>query len=114
MARSLQQIGDFYLSQGFKGEELRKALAEDFEFQQLLKEKKAEIRDKFGITKEEEKEFLLPNGEDYEVLSIVKNLESKDLSDNDREIVTLIKTQLRADWREPLLAKLKGLLQKYL
>lgn len=113
MVKSLQQIEDYYLSRGFKGEELRKALERDSEFQQLLKEKKAEIRDKFGVTEEEEKEFLLPNEEDYKVLSIVKNLESKDLSDNDTEIVKMIKTQLQADWREPLLSKLKQLLQKY-
>lgn len=113
MAKSLQQIEDYYFSQGLKGETLRSALEEDGEYQRLLKERKAVIRNKYRITEEEEKEFLLPNEEDYEILSIVKQLENKNLSETDSEIIELIKTQLRDDWRNPLLEKLKKLLQKY-
>lgn len=113
MAKSLQQIEDYYLTQGLKGDELRKALENDAEFQELLKERKAAVRNKFGITEEEEKEYLLPNEEDYEILSTVKSLESKNLSEHDREIVELIKTQLRAEWRKPLMERLKQLKQKY-
>ena len=113
MAKSLQQIEDYYISQGLKGEELRKALENDAGFQRLLREKKVLIRNKYGITEEEEKNYLLPNDEDYEMLSMVKTLENNGLSDNDKEIVELIKTQLRAEWRGPLLEKLKELLQKY-
>lgn len=113
MAKSLQQIEDYYLSQGLKGEVLRKALENDREYQNLLKERKAVIRNKYGITEEEEEQYLLPNEEDYQILSIIKELESKNLSDSDKEIVEFIKSQLRIDWREPLLEKLKQLLQKY-
>ena len=113
MAKSLQQIEDYYLFQGFKGEALRNALENDTEFQKLLKERKAAIRNKYGITEQEEKESILPNEEDYEILSIVKTLESKNLTDNDHEIVELIKNQLRDDWRTPLLDRLKQLIQKY-
>lgn len=111
MAKTLQQIQDYYLSQGLKGETLRNALENDAEYQRLLKDRKATIRNKYGITEEEEKEYQLPNEEDYEILSIIKKLEKKDLSDGDREIIELIKTQLMADWRGPLLKRLKQLLQ---
>lgn len=113
MAKSLQQIEDYYLTQGLKGEVLRVALENDTEFQKLLKERKTAIRNKYGITEQEEKEYLLPNAEDYEILSIVKKLKDKNLSDIDGEIIELIKTQLKDDWRKPLLDKLKLLLHKY-
>lgn len=113
MAKSLQQIEDYYLAQGLKGDELRKALENEVEFQELLKERKAAIRNKFGISEEEENKYLLPNEEDYEILSIIKSLEGKSLSDHDREIVQLIKTQLRAEWRRPLTKRLEQLKQKY-
>lgn len=113
MAKKLQEIADYYLSQGLKGEDLRNALDDDAEYQTLLKEKKVAIRNKYCITEEEEKEFLLPNEEDYEILSVVKDLENKNLSAQDKEIVALIKTQLYQDWRKPLLEKLKQLAQKY-
>lgn len=71
------------------------------------------VRDKYGVTEEEEKEYLLPNERDYKILSMVKDLESRDLSDNDKKIVELIKTQLKDDWRNPLLEKLRKLLRKY-
>lgn len=113
MAKSLQQIEDYYLRQGLRGEDLRKVLEDDTEFQQLLKERKAVIRNGYGITEEEEKKYLLPNQEDYEVLSIIKTLENKDLSDHDQETVELIKAQLTEDWRTSLLENLRKLLRKY-
>lgn len=112
MAKSLQQIEDYYLSQGFEGEALRNALENDAKFQELLKERKTAIRNKYGIT-EEEKEYLLPDEEDYEILSMVKTLKNKSLSNTDGEIVELIKTQLEDEWRKSLLDKLKQLSQKY-
>lgn len=44
---------------------------------------------------------------------MVKTLENKDLSDADKEMVELVRTQLKADWRTPLIGKLELLLQKY-
>ena len=113
MAKSLQQIEDYYLAQGLKGEELRTALEQDKEFQELLKERKSAIRSKHGINEQEEGEYLLPNEEDYEILSTIKALESKNLSDHDKEMVELIKTQLKADWRGPILQRLKQIAEKY-
>ena len=92
---------------------MRKTLEEDSEYQRLLQERKSRIRNKYGISREEEKEYLLPNEEDYEILSMVKLLGNKNLSDTDSQTVELIKTQLLDDWRGPLLDKLKQLLQKY-
>ena len=113
MAKSLQEIEDYYLSQGLEGEDLRKALESDGEYQVLLKERKSVIRNKYGITEDEEREFLLPNEEDYEILSGIKALEKKQLSPEDEEVIKLIKSQLQEDWRTPLLTKLRELVEKY-
>ncbi|MBI2622306.1 hypothetical protein HYW66_01570 [Candidatus Microgenomates bacterium] len=113
MAKSLQQIEDYYLAKGLRGEELRNVLEKDREYQRLLQERKSRIRNKYGISEEEEKEYLLPNEEDYEILSLVKLLENKNLSNIDSQTVKLIKAQLLDDWRGSLLEKLKQLLQKY-
>jgi hypothetical protein len=113
MAKSLQEIEDYYLSKDLKGEDLRKALEADSEYQALLKERKSKIREKYGITEEEEKEFILPNEEDYEILSGLKVLESKQLTPEDEELVRLIKSQLREDWRTPLRTKLRELISNY-
>jgi len=71
------------------------------------------LREKYGVTEQEEKMYALPKEEDYKILAIVKKLEKKSLSDIDRETISLIKTQLFDEWRKPLLDKLKQLLQKY-
>lgn len=113
MTDSLQHIEDYYISQGLKGEALRTALENDTKYQTLLKVSKAVIRNKYDITEQEEKEYLLPNEEDYEILSTIKFLERKKLSLHDKEIINLIKTQLGDDWREPLLKRLKQLTEKY-
>lgn len=113
MMSKLQQIEDHYFAQGLRGEKLRKALADDKEYQTLLKKRRLVIRNKFGISEEEERAYQFPNEEDYEIFSIIKSLESKNLSSHDKEIVEVIKSQLKADWREPLLEKLKQLIQKY-
>ena len=113
MRDSLQQIEDYYVSQGKKGGALRNALENDAKYQTLLKERRSVILNKYNITAQEEKLYLLPNEEDYKILSIIKSLESKNLSVHDKEIVELTRTQLRDDWRKPLLKKLRKLTQKY-
>lgn len=113
MKKTLQLIEDYYLSKGFNGERLRNVLEKDKEFQRLLKLKKAKIKSKYGISDVEEKEYLLPNEEDYQVLSITKKLKAKNLSRADDELVDLIVSQLKLDWRESLFRKLNRLLKKY-
>ncbi len=113
MAKSLQQIEDYYLTQGLTGEALRKALKSDGEYQEIWKERKKQIRNKLDISDEDEEKYILSRQEDYEILSRVRELESKPLSDVDKEFVELIRTQLEEEWRTPLVDKLSELLQKY-
>lgn len=113
MTKSLQEIEDYYVRQGLKGEVLRNALNDDLEYQRLLKKRKLVIRNKYGITEAEERDYILPNEEDYQILSRVKSLDNKKLSKEDRETVEIIKSQLKDDWRAPLISKLQHLLEKY-
>lgn len=109
----LQEIQDYYMSQGLSGEALRQALEKDKEFQNLLKDWKRQIRDKFGISEEDEKKYYLPKQEDYEILAKVKKLESFSLSEYDTELVEVIKDQLLVEWRKPLGETLNRLIDKY-
>lgn len=113
MVKSLQQIEDHYQRQGLSGDSLRKALNEDLEYQSLLQQRKSVIKNKFGITSEEEKLYLLPNKEDYEILSMIKTLKIKNLTKEDKRVIQLIESQLKDDWRKPLIAQLRRLLIKY-
>lgn len=51
MKKSLQRIEDFYMSQGYNVNGLRKILSKDKDYQKLLKEKKTEIDQKMSLTK---------------------------------------------------------------
>ncbi|MBI2579801.1 MAG: hypothetical protein HYW27_02775 [Candidatus Aenigmarchaeota archaeon] len=44
---------------------------------------------------------------------MIKALEGKNLGKNDREFLQLIKTQLKKDWRGPLVRYLDRMLKKY-
>jgi len=55
----------------------------------------------------------MPDEKDYEILAKVYELEEKDSSEQDKELVKLIKTQLEKDWRTPLVDFLDSLLEKY-
>lgn len=111
--KSLQQIGDFYISRGFRSGKLRAALAEDEEYQKLLKEKKCQLAKSLSVSSLEEREYVLPTDIDYEILSSCKRLEKKKLSVHDKVFVQLIKSQLKEDWRAPLVTALNKLLKKY-
>jgi hypothetical protein len=113
MPKSLQQIEDYYLTQGLTGKALRKAIENDSEYQQIWRERKKLIKDKLGVSNEDEKKYVLSRQEDYEILSKVRELESKSISDVDKEFVQLIRTQLEEEWRNPLVDKLNKLLEKY-
>ncbi len=114
MKKSLQQIEDFYMARGYKGNALRKALAKDKEYQHLVKKRKQKLTKQFKITQSEKKKYLLSMDEDWEILSVCKNLEKLKLTREDRLLVKFIKSQLEHEWRAPLLRKLKQLLKKYL
>ncbi|NTV24520.1 MAG: hypothetical protein HGA85_09250 [Nanoarchaeota archaeon] len=66
------------------------------------------------ISEADKKKYLLPKQADYEILTLCKELEKKDLTKDERLLVKLIKTQLEKDWRRPLLKKLEQLKKKYI
>ena len=79
----------------------------------MTDEERRKFRQKYGITQEDEAPYEMPEEQDYEILAKIKELEQKDLSGEDQQVVELIKSQLIARWREPLLEKLDALLEKY-
>ncbi len=68
---------------------------------------------KFALTPTEKKKYVLPTDRDFEILAKCKQLEKLDLTNQDKSLVKFIKTQLKVDWRKPLLKKLNQLLEKY-
>ncbi len=65
------------------------------------------------IIKQGSKEYIIDNERDLMIFNSVKDLEKKKLSNSDKKIVKLIKTQLEDDWRKYLVNELKKLLIKY-
>lgn len=108
-----QEIEDFYINLGYRGNELRKVLAKDKWYQKLLKERKQKLTKQFKITPTEKKKYVLSTDADFEILDRCKQLEKLKLTKEDKFLVKLIKTQLEDDWRKPLLKTLNQLLKKY-
>jgi len=113
MKKSLQRIEDFYISQGYKGDELRKILLKDKDYLKLLKERKQKLTKKISVTKAEEKKYVLSTDEDYEILGKVKQLEKMKLTKEEKFLVKFIKTQLEHGWRKSLIKELDKILLKY-
>ena len=113
MKKSLQRIDNFYLSEGYKGNELRKILSKDKDYQQLLEERKQKLTNKISLTKTEEKKYVMSIDEDYEILSKVKQLEKLDLNKDEKFLIKFIRTQLEHDWRKWLIKELDKILLKY-
>jgi len=111
--KSLQQIEDFYINLGFKGDKLRKVLAKDKDYQRLLKERKQRLTKQFKVTLTEKKKYVLSTDSDFEILAKCKQLEKLRLTKEDRFLIEFIKTQLESNWRKPLLKTLNRLLKKY-
>ena len=65
-----------------------------------------------NITKFEKKNYVLKEKKDLVILSKIKELEKKKLNKRDEEIIKLIRTQLKRDWRTPLIVYLNKLLKK--
>src|SRR3989344_2617901 len=104
--KSLQRIEDFYVSQGYNGDELRKISSKDKDYQKLLKERKSKLTKQTSLTKTEEKKYVMSTDEDYEILGKVKQLEKMKLTKGERFLVKLIKTQLEHPWRKYLILEL--------
>lgn len=113
MNKSLSQIEDDYIKRGYIGEKLRHALEEDKEYQELLNQRKKKLTKQFNVSEEEIKNYVLSTDEDYKILSLCKKLETQALTQEDKDLVALIKSQLEHEWRRPLMKKLKELPKRY-
>ncbi len=65
------------------------------------------------LTKYEKKNYILANKKSQTILTKVKELEKYKLNAKDKEIIKLIRTQLKRDWETPLITYLDKLLRKY-
>lgn len=113
MKKSLQQIENWFISQGYTDDKLRQALNENKEYQKILIEKKSKLSKRYNVSSEELKRYVLSEDLDYKILGLIKELETKNLSKEDNKLIKLIKTQLEHDWRKPLIDKLQELRKKY-
>ena len=111
--KSLQQIEDFYINLGYEGNELRKVLEKDKKYQLLFKQRKEKLNKKYKINPIEKKKYVLSTDEDFEILNLCKKLEKFNLSNEDRILVKIIKTQLEHNWRFHLLKSLNKIFEKY-
>ena len=65
------------------------------------------------ITAKDKENYSLREKEDYIILGDIKNLEKMKMTARDKEIIRLIKTQLRKDWRTPLIKELRKIAKRY-
>ena len=72
----------------------------------MTEEVRDKLREKYGIKPVEETGYVMGEERDYAILAKIKELEAKELSETDREMVVFIRTQLEDDWRKPILEKL--------
>ncbi len=111
--KSLQAIEDYYYRKGLRGDRLRRATENDQEFMQILKERWSKLTKTFKVKSNDRKKYILSSDQDYEILGKVYKLESKKLSEKDRALVKLVRTQLEPHWRTPVLKFLEQLVKKY-
>ena len=65
------------------------------------------------VKAKDKKRYVLKEKGDYEILEKIYQLEKCRLSSADKEVLKLIRTQLKDDWRKPLLKFLNRLEKKY-
>ena len=92
---------------------MRRALLADKDYQTLLKEKKNKLESKIGASLVDKKRYVLSTEVDFDILDKCKKLERLELTEQDRDLVILIKAQVEDDWRKPLMVRLGQLLRKY-
>jgi hypothetical protein len=71
------------------------------------------MRKTLHITDYERKNCVLNNTKDLMILSNIKEIERSNLNKNDRNVIKLITTQLKKDWRMPLILYLNILKRRY-
>ncbi len=101
------------MRKGLRGQALRDAVNADERHRKLVAQRKQRLMDDRLIASvDEERRYVLSTDQDYEILNKIHQLEQRELSEADRTLVTLIRTQLEADWRTPLIRKLDELLEQ--
>lgn len=65
------------------------------------------------LTPYEKRNYVLNDKEDFIILKKIKEAEKYRLSANDKEIIKLIRAQLKKNWRLPLIYYLNKLIVKY-
>jgi len=65
------------------------------------------------LTDYEKRNYPLNDKEDLIILAKIKKLENYKLNKIDKDNIKLIRTQLKKDWRSPLIGHLNKLLIKY-
>lgn len=68
---------------------------------------------KLQLTPYEKRNYVLKDKEDLKILAKIKKLEKMKITDADREIILLIRTQLKDDWRTPLINYLNKMMRRY-
>lgn len=111
--KSLQAIEDYYYQKGLRGDKLRKATQNDGEYMKILKKRWSKLTKNFPVKSADRKRYILSTDQDYQILGIIYKLEHKKLSDKDKALVKLVRTQLEHHWRTPVLKFLNKLLKKY-
>ena len=71
------------------------------------------LTQKYKIKKSDKKKYEFVEKRDYAILSKIYQLEKFNLTESDKDLVKFIRTQLKRDWRKPVIQKLDRLLKKY-
>ena len=111
--KSLQEIEDYYYRKGLRGDALRKATQKDREYMRILRERWSRLTKTFLVRSRDRERYILSTDQDYEILDRIYRLERKKLSERDKALVKLARTQLEHHWRTPILKFLNELLKKY-
>lgn len=110
---SMQEVEDFYINLGYRGDKLREALSVDKKYQKLLKEKKQKLNNTIKVSSVDRKKYVLATDVDFDILDKCKKLEKLKLLKEDKDLVALIKAQLEEDWRKSLVKKINLIYKKY-
>ena len=65
------------------------------------------------LTGYEKRNYVMNDKNDFVILKKIKLVEKKKLNAKDKEIVNLIRTQMKKNWRLPLIKYLDKLNRKY-
>lgn len=113
MKQSLQTIEDYYYRKGLRGDKLRQATEKDREYMRILRKRWSRLTKKFAVKLQDRRRYILSTDQDYKILGKIYELERKKLSEKDKSLVKLVRTQLEHHWRTPIIKFLDGLVEKY-